>query len=210
MLIKIKTDFIMSEFWNKKFKTKEYIYGEEPNEFLKSFLDKISPGKALFPAEGEGRNAVYAASRGWETFAFDTSSEGKRKALELANKKNVKIDYKISEIEEYKVEKSFDLIALIYAHQFTGKREKKHKSLLKLLKPGGIILLEGFSKKQINKHSGGPKNSEMLFSEYEIQKDFSSIDVLHLEEKELILNEGNYHKGKASVVRFLGKIPIKT
>ena len=71
---------MMQDFWNKRYKQKEYAYGEQPNRFFKEQIQNLSPGKALFPAEGEGRNAVYAAQLGWEVEAFDISEEGKNKA----------------------------------------------------------------------------------------------------------------------------------
>jgi hypothetical protein len=76
--------------WNERYGADEYVYGKEPNGFLKEFIDNHPPGKILLPAEGEGRNAVYAASKGWEVTAFDFSEEGKKKALKLALKKPIK------------------------------------------------------------------------------------------------------------------------
>ena len=85
----------MNDFWNDRYSSKEYVYGTGPNQFYKEQLEKLAPGKILFPAEGEGRNAVYTAKKGWSVTAFDPSSEGRKKALLLAKKNKVQIEYQI-------------------------------------------------------------------------------------------------------------------
>lgn len=195
----------MNDFWNERFGSKEYVYGIEPNNFLKNQLKNIIPGKILFPAEGEGRNAVYAATTGWQVSAFDPSIEGKRKAELLALKNGVKIDYKIDNYEfvEYPAE-SFDCIALVFAHINQVKREEYHKKLISFLKPGGMLILEGFSKKQINNVSGGPRDIGMLFSGREMETDFGALSELTITEAEVFLNEGAFHQGLAYVIRVTG------
>lgn len=196
----------MNDFWNERFGTEEYAYGTEPNQFYKEQLDKLNPGKILFPAEGEGRNAVYAATRGWEVSAFDPSIEGKRKAELLASNKKVQIEYLIDnyELVSFPLE-SFDCIVLIFAHMHPLKREEYHKKLSSFLKPGGTLILEGFSKKQINRNTGGPRDIDMLFSKEELESDFSSFSDLKIYETETVLNEGTFHKGISSLIRVLGK-----
>jgi hypothetical protein len=78
----------MKEFWNERYSNKLFVYGKEPNVFFREELEKMPVGKILLPAEGEGRNAVFAALQGWEVFAFDNSEEGMKKALLLASEKN--------------------------------------------------------------------------------------------------------------------------
>jgi ubiquinone/menaquinone biosynthesis C-methylase UbiE len=103
--------------WDERYRDEQYAYGEEPNAFLKLKLENRIPAKALFPAEGEGRNAVYAAQLGWMVSAFDISEEGMKKAVKLAERKQVEIDYRVGLLYTLKFEPaSFDLIALIYAH----------------------------------------------------------------------------------------------
>jgi len=89
----------MTDFWNERFGAEEYAYGTAPNQYYKEQLDKLLPGKILFPAEGEGRNAVFAAKLGWQVTAFDPSIEGKRKAEKLATENSVSIDYRIDNYE---------------------------------------------------------------------------------------------------------------
>jgi SAM-dependent methyltransferase len=195
----------MNDFWNDRFGAKDYAYGEQPNKFVKQELQKLTPGKILFPAEGEGRNAVYAATLGWQVSAFDPSIEGRKKAELLAEKKGVHINYTLDNYENISFQKEqFDCIVLVFAHMHPLKRNEYHKKLITLLKPGGIVILEGFSKKQINNNTGGPKNIEMLFSEDELRSDFCSLSKLEITEIDTFLNEGAFHQGEASVIRVLG------
>jgi SAM-dependent methyltransferase len=194
----------MNEFWNKRYATEEYAYGTEPNLFYKEKLELLVPGKILFPAEGEGRNAVFAAKLGWNVKAFDTSIEGKRKADELAAKNGVSIEYNILDYEnmEY-LPNSFDCIVLIFAHMHPLKRNDIHKKLISFLKPGGVVILEGFSKNQINNNTGGPRDINMLFSKEEMESDFDLFTKLTITETDIDLNEGQFHQGIASVIRVL-------
>lgn len=200
-----------TERWNDRYSTEEFAYGTAPNNYLKETLEKLDPGTILFPAEGEGRNAVFAAKLGWNVSAFDISSEGKNKALKLAQSQNVAIDYQVGELETLNYQAGqFDAIALIYAHFPAEIKSEIHKTLDQYLRKGGYILFEAFSKKHleylaINDKVGGPKDIASLFSIEEIQSDFPDYEIITLEEKEIELNEGLFHNGKGSVIRFIGK-----
>lgn len=192
--------------WDERYASKEYVYGEKPNEFIAEELRKLKPGKALFPAEGEGRNAVYAATLGWEVTAFDPSVEGKKKAELLADKNNVSIDYQIAGYETFNYpEEAFDLVVLSFAHMPSSLRISTHKKLAASLKPEGKLILQGFSKEQLGRDSGGPQNLEFLFSKEELEADFkSSMESLEITEYETILHEGAYHQGEAAVISLVG------
>lgn len=197
--------------WNDRYSTDEFAYGEQPNNYLKEQLMQLETGTILFPAEGEGRNAVFAAKLGWKVSAFDISIEGKNKALQLAENNNVNIDYQVGELQEldYKAEQ-FDAIALIYAHFPSAIKSTYHKTLSNYLRKGGLLIFEAFSKKHLhylakNEKVGGPKEIDMLFSIEEISADFENYEILVLEEKEIELNEGLFHNGQGSVIRFVGR-----
>ncbi|MBI3221307.1 MAG: class I SAM-dependent methyltransferase [Bacteroidetes bacterium] len=197
--------------WNDRYSKSGYAYGEYPNEYLKEQLTKLSPGAILFPAEGEGRNAVFAAKQGWAVSAFDISAAGERKAIQLAQANQVSIDYRVGELQEMKyVPAQFDAIGLIYAHFPPEIKSAIHQSLSVFLRTGGTIIFEAFSKKHLdysvkNPDVGGPKDLASLFSIEEIQHDFANYEIVELEEKEIELKEGLYHNGLASVIRFVGK-----
>lgn len=196
--------------WNNRYSDKEYAYGEQPNNYLKEQLEKLEAGSILFPAEGEGRNAVFAAKLGWSVSAFDISIEGKKKAMQLAELNNVTIDYAVGELQELNYSKQFDAIALIYAHFPADIKSVYHRQLDQYVKKGGVIIFEAFSKKHLddisrNEKVGGPTDIRMLFSIDEIKADFQNYEIIELAEKEIELNEGLYHNGKGSVIRFVGR-----
>ena len=196
----------MKQFWNERFTEDTFAYGKAPNEFLKENIHLLQQGNILFVAEGEGRNAVFAAKNGYEVNAFDYSESGQQKALLLAKENGVTIDYLVADVLELPYEKeSFDAMVFIFAHFPAEIRKEAHLKLLELLKPGGKILFEAFGKEQLNYTSGGPKQLDMLFSEEEIKSEFQNIDFTYLKTEETILDEGPYHQGKANVVRFIGQ-----
>jgi SAM-dependent methyltransferase len=201
----------MKEFWDERYGQKGFAYGEKPNEYLMKHLQTLSAGTILFPADGEGRNSVFAAKLGWTVYAFDQSVEGVNKALQLAEKNQVKIDFKVGEFQtlNYKSEQ-FDVLALIYAHFSAETKSSYHKVLDDYLRKGGLIIFEAFSKKHIeynsvNEKVGGPKDLGMLFSIDEIKSDFANYEIIELKETEVELNEGIFHQGKGSVIRFIGR-----
>lgn len=199
------------ERWNERYGKEEFAYGEEPNLYLKEQLEKLDVGKILFPAEGEGRNAVYAAKLGWKVFAFDIALEGKKKALRLAEMNNVSIDYQVGELQTLNLsENYFDAIALIYAHFPAEIKSFYHKTLDKYLHRDGVIIFEAFSKKHLdyvskNEKVGGPRDIASLFSVDEIKSDFANYEIIELVEKEIELSEGLFHNGTGSVIRFVGR-----
>ncbi len=192
------------DFWNQLYRKEEYRYGKNPNGFFKDQLDQLKPTSILLPAEGEGRNAVYAATQGWNVTAFDISDNGRDKAMQLSNEKNVAIEYTTTGVLDFQTNKQFDVMGLSYAHFPAQIRKEAHRHLLKFLKPKGIVIFEAFAKAQLGKSSGGPKNLDMLFSIDEIKEEFAPLKFEFLKEETVELAEGNYHKGLAELIRFIG------
>ncbi len=191
--------------WNKRYAGRDYVYGEDPNDFFKKQISGLRPGRLLLPAEGEGRNAVYAAALGWEVTAFDSSDQAKSKALKLAHKKGVRINYQVCSFEQFNSpEYYFDVLVLIFAHIDNSMREMAHQKLLRYLKKGGIVILEAFSREQLKYESGGPKSLDLLFDVGNLKKDFESLTSLKVWKETRNLSEGELHKGLASVVRLTG------
>ncbi len=200
-----------TERWNDRYSKDEFAYGEQPNNYLKEQLEKLSPGTILFPAEGEGRNAVFAAKLGWAVTAFDISAEGRKKALRLAESRKVTIDYQVGELQALNFSPGkFDAIGLIYAHFPADIKSLYHKTLDKYLRKNGLVIFEAFSKSHYgyitrNEKVGGPKDLAMLFSVDELISDFSNYEIIELAEKEIELSEGLFHNGTGSVIRFVGR-----
>lgn len=198
----------MEQFWNERYGQTSLAYGQEPNDFLKEQLAGLPPGKILFPAEGEGRNAIYAAKRGWEVVAFDFSEAGRNKARQLAARAGVAIDYQVRNAAEFSMEaNSLDAVALVYAHFPPAIREAFHANLQQWLKPNGLLILEAFHPRQLQYQSGGPKQETMLYSPDLLLGDFKDLEILLLEVREVILNEGTYHQGPAYITRLVASKP---
>lgn len=192
----------MKSFWEQRYSEEGYIYGTSPNQFFKQHIDRLSPGKLLLPADGEGRNSVYAATKGWLVDAFDFSENARKKALQLAEDKKVHINYSVAGITSFDWPRAeYDLAGLFFVHLLPDIRVFLHKKIMEALKPGGILLMEAFSKQQLPLSSGGPKNPEMLFSREMLEEDFSPFPPQLLKEESVILNEGAHHEGEARVIR---------
>jgi len=197
---------IEKQNWDERFSSEDYAYGTAPNVFLKEQLDKLGSGRLLMLGEGEGRNAVYAAKMNWQVDAVDFSEQARMKALKLAAKEKVKLNYSISDLIEYKPEKNYyGAIGIIFIHLDKPDAEKIFTSAKDALKKGGVIICEVFSKNQLGKTSGGPKVSDLLYSLDEITGIFKGLETISLEECSVILNEGILHQGEAIVIRYVGK-----
>ena len=197
--------------WNDRYQATEFAFGTEPNVFFKTWISRFNQGSILMPADGEGRNGVYAAEQGWKVTAFDLSVEGKSKALLLAKERGVALEYIVGDLEQLKFEHDhYDAIGLIYAHFTASKKSFFHQKLLQYLKPGGVMIFEAFSKEHLqyrleNPRVGGPTDLDTLYSKEEILVDFGNFEILHFSQDKIELDEGRYHVGKANVIRFVGK-----
>ncbi len=198
------------EFWDSKYSDKDYIYGENANNYLIEKLKDIQVGKVLLPADGEGRNSVYCALQNWETYCFDMSKEGKVKAESLAKKNNVNINYQVGFAQDINYEIDFfDALVLIFAHFPASIKFDCNKKFANSVKIGGFVIFEAFSKKQIEyqktSNSGGPGDINMLYSVEEIKESFPNFEIIELKEEDVLLKEGKFHDGLGSVIRFFGK-----
>ena len=193
------------DFWNGRYSEHESVYGSTPNKFFKEQLQKIPAGKILLPAEGEGRNAIYAASLGWQVNAFDFSEVAKEKTLKQAADIGItSIDYKVQDLSTLTLqENDFDAVALIYVHLSEKIRQHLFQQCIKSLKPAGKLIVEVFSKGQLQYTSGGPRDEAMLYSTAVLEDLLKDLKILNNEEIVENLNEGQFHSGLASIVRLL-------
>lgn len=195
----------MKNFWDQRYSEQAWVYGKDPNGFFKSFIDSHTPGKLLLPAEGEGRNAAYAAGKGWEVHAVDFSHVARDKALRRAGEESLSIYYELADLSVWSTDLSFDYIALIYAHFPEAFRMQLHRKLADRLVPGGQLILEGFAKDQIHYTSGGPKDISMLYSIDMLALDFRELEIESMEKTVRVINESDFHQGKASIIRMITK-----
>jgi len=194
--------------WDARYGGEPTVYGTAPNVFFAVQLALLSPGRILLPGDGEGRNAVHAASQGWSVRSFDASPVGVEKALALAAARGVSIEAEVGRVEDWSPGAPFDAIGLCYLHLPPALRADFHPRVVDGLKPGGTLILEGFGPGQLALDSGGPKSLPMLFTTAMLEGDFAGLEVLECRTMEVELDEGPYHQGRAEVTRFVGRKPL--
>jgi SAM-dependent methyltransferase len=191
--------------WDERYSAEEYIYGTEPNSFLAEHAGLLA-SPVLSLAEGEGRNAVFLASQGLEVLGVDSSEVGLAKARRLAESRGVAIRTEVVDLAVYEpAANSFGSVVSIFAHLPSALRIRLYPLVERSLRPGGIFLLEAYSKEQIKRNTGGPKDVDMLMSCADLEQAFSNCDVILSREIEREVVEGTFHTGMASVVQFLGR-----
>lgn len=196
----------MKDFWNERFAESEFAYGTEPNQFFAEQLESLTAGKLILPADGEGRNAVYAAEKGWDVQAVDYSTSAKEKALKLAKDKSVSINYDLSDLLQYDFgHEVYDATAFIYVHLPRSIIKDVYTNVIKSLKSGGKVIVEVYSVNQLGRDSGGPNDERVLYTEEKLRELLSGTHIEWMKEIEIDLNEGKYHVGKAMVIRVVAE-----
>lgn len=193
--------------WDERYGEEPTVYGVKPNAFFARQLVRLPLGRILLPGDGEGRNAVHAAQLGWSVRSFDASPVGVAKSLAMAEEKGVSIEAEVARCEDWSPGEVFDVIGLFYLHLPAGLRADFHARTVQWLKPGGIVVLEGFAPGQLRFGSGGPKALDMLFSADVLERDFSGLEVTYAATLEVELDEGPYHQGTAEVTRIVARRP---
>ncbi|MBT0666125.1 methyltransferase domain-containing protein [Geobacter pelophilus] len=194
--------------WNERYSEPGFSYGTAPNEFLVSVVDRIPNGRILSLAEGEGRNAVYLASLGYQVTGVDGSEVGLRKAAKLALERGVTITTIHADLSAFEIEPEvWDGIVAIYCHLPSAIRIPLHQAAVRGLKPGGAFVLEAFSKDQLPYDTGGPKSLDMLMSLDDLKQELAGLEFVHAVQMEREVLEGRGHTGLASVVQVLGIKP---
>jgi len=191
--------------WDERYDHERFFYGTEANYFVARELPKLPRGKGLFLAEGEGRNAVFAAGLGHEVTAVDSSAVGRAKALELATERQVSLDYRLADVlADPWASESWDFIVLCFAHLPPEAMPTLHDRVATALKPGGAMILNSFAKSQFGRKSGGPPRLEWLHDLADLQTHFPGLE-LEGRECEVDLDESVGHRGPAMVIELTGK-----
>jgi SAM-dependent methyltransferase len=199
--------FAGTEFWDTRYREKEYVYGVSPNDFLREHAALFKAGdKVLSLAEGEGRNAVFLAQLGCQVCGVDFSAEGSKKALLLAQQHGVKIIYDVADLNQYDMgDAKWDGIVSIFCHLVNTARPALYKSIRRGLKPGGFYVHESYNKKQLEFDTGGPKDAAHLPSLDELKSAFKDFEIILARDLEREIQEGPYHHGLGSVTQFIAR-----
>jgi len=194
--------------WNERYSTDEYIYGREPNTFLRKRFSAIPQGKVLCLGEGEGRNAVFLARQGYQVTAVDSSEVGREKALRLAEEHGVAINYIHADLAEFDAgENQWDGIVSIFCHLPPPLRQRLYQQIPVALKRGGVFLLEAYTPAQLKFGTGGPADEAMLMTADKLREEISGLDFEMLQEIEREVVEGTHHTGHAAVLQALALRP---
>lgn len=194
--------------WDKRFSAEHYVYGTEPNQFLEQNVDCLPKGSVLCLAEGEGRNAVFLARRGYRVTAVDASSVGLAKAERLAAKHGVKIEIVCADLADYALgSERWDGIVSIFAHVPPAIRASLHAQVGRALKPGGVLLLEAYTRTQIGRGTGGPGVPELMMTAAQLRNELPGLQFRHLQELERDVVEGSFHTGRGAVVQLIAERP---
>ncbi len=189
--------------WNERYSAPDYIYGTEPNDFLREHAGTLPPGSRLLClAEGEGRNAVFLAQQGHTVTAVDLSEVGLAKAAALATQRGVQIDIVHADLAAFDLgQERWDGIISIFCHLPSAVRQPLYARLAAALRPGGVLLLESYTPRQLAFGTGGPRDVDMLIDVDTLRRELTGLhfDLLREVEREIV--EGTFHTGMAAVVQ---------
>ena len=191
-------------FWNTKFSREGYLYGKKPNSFLVSCSSNFKKAQRfLCLGEGEGRNAIYFASRGYEVVALDASDVGLKKLEELAEEAEVYVKTRCVDLNEWEPSTKYGSVVASFLHMYKDDREALFSKIDSCLKEDGFFVGEFFSTNQLKYDSGGPKDIDLLYTVDDFLNAFPNCTKHRVEELEVELDEGKGHQGKASVIRVI-------
>ena len=194
--------------WNERFSVPDYIFGTAPNAFLASKAALFRPGqRALCVADGEGRNSVWLAEQGLEVSAFDISPVGVAKARRLAAQRRVRVTHEVASVYDWSWPQAhFDVVAAIFVQcADPAMRSFLFERMARSLKPGGLVLIEGYTPKQLEYNTGGPSKIENLYTAELLRWSFLGFEILELREYEAELEEGSRHAGTSALIDFVAR-----
>jgi 2-polyprenyl-3-methyl-5-hydroxy-6-metoxy-1,4-benzoquinol methylase len=194
--------------WDARFASSDYIFGKEPNVWLAQHADRLIPGgHALAVADGEGRNSVWLAERGMQVDAFDISPVGVEKARQLALTAGALVNFSVSDCDDWNWQSNhYDVVAAIFI-QFADPetRTRLFRNMMESLKPGGVLLLQGYTPKQLDYKTGGPPLLSHLYTEELLRTEFSEMEIIELRSYEEVLREGTQHSGQSALIGLVAK-----
>jgi len=198
------------DFWNERFAKEGYLYGTEPSSFLLDQAHHLPEGaRVLVPADGEGRNSVFLAKAGYDVVATDVAEEGINKARQLATASGVSVDYQHVDLQGWDwPEAAFDAVVALFI-QFAPPafRDEVFEGMKQAARPGGLVLLHGYTPKQLEYRTGGPPRADHLYTVELLQAAFGDWEILRLEAYERELDEGAGHSGRSALIDLIARRP---
>jgi SAM-dependent methyltransferase len=205
-------EMTLSEYerWETRFAGAGYAFGTAPNVFLASCRSILpASGRALAVADGEGRNGVWLAQQGLQVLSLDFSPAAQRKGKALARARGVEVTFVLADVHAWTYpESAFDVVVEIFA-QFSSppERERKWAGMRKAIKPGGLLIIQGYTPKQLQYGTGGPKQIENLYTRALLEEAFCGYRDMTIVEEDVELHEGTSHDGMSAVINFIARKP---
>ena len=202
--------------WNERYAGEEFFYGTQPNAFLASQKALLKPGmRCLAVADGEGRNGVWLAEQGLEVLSVDSSHVAQAKAKKLAQQHGVAMLFEQVDLLQWDWpvlssaeggENEFDVVVAIFIQFVTSpEREQMFAAIKRCLKPGGLLLLQGYTPRQLEYRTGGPSQAENLYTEAMLRETFADMDILQLREHDSVIREGLGHSGMSALIDLVAR-----
>jgi 2-polyprenyl-3-methyl-5-hydroxy-6-metoxy-1,4-benzoquinol methylase len=194
--------------WNRRFAGPDYLFGTAPNAWLREHAGLWQRGaRVLCVADGEGRNSVWLAARGMQVDAFDIAEAGVAKAQRLAAAQGAKVNFVVADCDAYAWQESaYDGVAAIFV-QFAdpAQRARLFSRMAASLKPGGTLLLQGYTPKQLDYRTGGPPVASHLYTQALLREAFAAMEIIELREYEAEVDEGSGHSGRSALIGLVAK-----
>lgn len=197
--------------WNERYSKAGYLFGTEPAQFLRDHQAYLTTGaKALAVADGEGRNSVFMAEQGLDVVAMDGSYIAIEKARALAMARGVTLDFKEADIADWDwAETTYDLVVAVFI-QFVGpaQRDAIFAGMKRTLKPGGVVMLHGYTPEQIALGTGGPPNADNMYTDELLAQEFADFKILELRSYQREVDEGDGHSGQSALIDLVALKPV--
>lgn len=198
------------EVWDERYAVDHFVFGEEPNAFLKSCAGYLRPVmRVLALADGKGRNGVWLAQQGLDVLSTDISARAQEKARRLATERGVSVDFELVDLASWSwPEQQFDLVVAIFI-QFADPalREAIFAGIKRTLKPGGLLLLEGYRPEQVGYGTGGPPTAENMYTLSLLGEAFAGFEIISLVAYDAEIEEGVGHRGKSALIDLVARKP---
>jgi SAM-dependent methyltransferase len=192
--------------WDKRYSGETFAYGIEPNDFLRGHAEQLPVGDTLSLGEGEGRNAVFLAGLGHKVSALDASKVGLAKAQVFAAQQGVEIETIHADLATYELEVNrWDVIVSVFCHLPEGLRKKVHGQIAGVLRPGGCLILEAYTPRQLEYKTGGPQIAAMMMDIDTLKGELSGLEFEVAQEVVREIREGAFHNGTGATVQLIAR-----
>ena len=196
------------ETWNARFAREDFLFGEDPNAFLRVHAHRLQAGgSVLCVADGEGRNSVWLAEHGFRVTAFDFAPNAVAKAKRLAQVRNVSVSHELGDVYNWPwTAKRYDALVAVFI-QFIppDQRDFVFEGMKSAVAPGGLFLLEGYRPEQVDNHTGGPPRREHMYTAEWLEGMFSGWEILVLECRDAVIREGEAHNGMSALIDLVAR-----